>query len=118
MSTMSRLQSALRSNVNYATRFPARRNLEKRRRQMPRDSHRMRTLKARVAECFTAETLVILHSVDDDRPSKNVRKNKNVGLLQAGPGLLRRQHNTQSTSQFRSTLRTDFCCRFATKRLI
>lgn len=45
------------------------------------------TLKTGVPECFPTETFVILHSVDDDRPTKYVREDKNVGLLQAGSRL-------------------------------
>lgn len=47
------------------------------------------TLKACVPERLAAEALVILHSIDDDGPSQNVCKNKNVGLLQAGSRLQR-----------------------------
>lgn len=45
------------------------------------------TLKASVSQRFPTETFVVFHSVDYDRSSKNMCKNKNMGLLQAGPGL-------------------------------
>lgn len=48
---------------------------------------RVLTLKTGVPERFATETFVILHSVDDDWPTKYVCKNKNVGLLQAGSRL-------------------------------
>lgn len=45
------------------------------------------TLKACVAQRFPTETFVVLDPVDDYGPAKNVRQDKDVRLLQAGPGL-------------------------------
>lgn len=45
------------------------------------------TLKTGVPKRFPTETFVILHSIDDDWPTKYVCKNKNVGLFQAGSRL-------------------------------
>lgn len=45
------------------------------------------TLKPGVPQGFATETLVILDPVDDDGPAKDVCKNENVGLLQAGSWL-------------------------------
>ena len=49
------------------------------------------TLKPSVSQRFPTETFVVFHSVDYDGSAKNVRQNKNVGLLQAGPGLGERE---------------------------
>lgn len=49
--------------------------------------NKLLTLKTGVPECFATETFVILHSIDDNRPTQYVRKNKNVGLLQTGSWL-------------------------------
>lgn len=81
------------------------------------------TLKTRVTQRFAAETFVILHSVDDDRPSKYVCEDKNVGLLQAGPGLL--EENKKTTTQHTVVVllnvervtRTGFSCSAAVRRL-
>lgn len=49
------------------------------------------TLKTGVPECFTTETFVVLYSIDDDRPTKYVCKNENVGLFQAGSWLQKKK---------------------------
>lgn len=55
------------------------------------------TLKTGVPECFTTETFVVLYSIDDDRPTKYVCKNENVGLFQAGSWLQKKKKNPTHT---------------------
>ena len=74
-------------------------------------------MKAGVAERFATETLVILHSVDDDRPSKYVCEDKNVGLFQAGPRLWKKTtintRHTERESIQNAAPRTDLSCGIA-----
>lgn len=56
----------------------------------------MLTLKTGVPECFTTETFVVLYSIDDDRPTKYVCKNENVGLFQAGSWLQKKKKKTHT----------------------
>lgn len=59
------------------------------------------TLKTGVAECFTTETFVILHPVDNNRSAEYVCKNKNVRLLQAGSWLWgEKTHNIREKKDF------------------
>lgn len=53
----------------------------------PSKAERALTLKARVPERLATEALVILDTIDDDRPPQDVCKYENVGLFQTGSRL-------------------------------